>query len=169
MGIFRDLVGNYFNTRMEEQREKAQQQIQMGELLKSIIADDRADPQKRALAQTTYLQLLGKHGGKKGQEAVPQIAGMMSAADAWKAMQKLSGGMQLQGRDASDPSQLPLSTGGAADLFRAPGARGVQPEGRGGFRPVLSALAGVGRDIAGRPREQPSLYSQLPPGLQGPW
>ena len=137
MGIFSELIGDIAKTRIEEHRERAQQQIQRANLLKQIM-DGSPDPQQRALAQMFYMEDLTKYGGRRAREIAPQLNAKLNQANAWKSMQTLAAGMMLP--------QLQQANTRAGAALMTPAGGGPAPATAGGAAP--SALAGGGGTAA---------------------
>src|SRR5215471_18561996 len=93
MGIIRELIGNVASAKMQEHKQRAEQQAQLTDLLTTMIRDPLVKPEKRALAEAHLLNIVTKHGGKQGRELAPQLAGTLSA---WNSMQNLSGQQPAQ-------------------------------------------------------------------------
>lgn len=179
MGLIRDLIGNIASSRIKEHQQRAQQQIQLGELLKNFIqqnADD-PDPQKQLLvgqAKGQYVDLLTKHGGKQGRDAVPTVlslfqlqhlAGRQGGSDQAPPPAREAPDVAGYGPTPGQPAPKLLVNQPAAQPGAGPQpAAAEKPQHRGPFRSALQALAGVGTGMLGIPRDQP--FPQIPEGLR---
>ena len=167
MGIFRDLVSNVANARMQEERQKLQYNLGLGDILTTLIQNPDTDPATFAKASSYYNELLGKHGGKEGKALQVQIGQLLQGYGAARAKDRAQG---VEGQpSALPPGQTPGQPGGVnygwptqatpgtlADIGGAAGGQAAPPAPaqRGGFGRVLGGLAGVGKEMLGIPRQQ---------------
>lgn len=171
MGIFRDLVGNFAQSKMQEQQQKLAQNLAWGDILTTLIKNPETDDATFQKASTLYHSLLGKEGGKHGKELQGQIAQLLGAYGAHRRLDREA---RAAGDTQPDSGQTPEQPGGmnygwpttpaVPSTLSGTGADGAQagrqppPPGAvaqpGGFRRFLGGLAGVGKEMMGVPRDQ---------------
>jgi hypothetical protein len=113
MGIFRDLISNVANARMMEEQQKLQRNLNLGQVLTTLIQNPYTDPATLTRASSLYKGLLRQHGGKQGrdiQDQIDQLLGGLIGHRTQQWAQQDQGGGQQGGQQA--PPVQPTPPGG---------------------------------------------------------